>query len=117
MDTKNNVLIIGIITLVIGAVGGYAFGVSRERGAEPAVTMHGAMSGMMMGLEGKQGSALEEAFIDEMIVHHEGAVEMARILLAGTERPELVKLGNDIITAQTGEIEMMKRWRTEWFGR
>ncbi|OHA85631.1 MAG: hypothetical protein A2408_01020 [Candidatus Yonathbacteria bacterium RIFOXYC1_FULL_52_10] len=78
--------------------------------------MGGAMDDMMSGLEGKSGAALEEAFLDEMIVHHEGAVEMARELLAGTKRPELVKMANDIISAQTNEIEMMKQWQVEWFG-
>jgi len=78
--------------------------------------MHGAMDGMMMGLQGKTGDALDEAFLTEMIVHHEGAVSMARTLVAGTKRPELLKLGNDIITAQTKEIEMMTQWRKAWFG-
>ena len=50
-----------------------------------------------------------------MIVHHEGAVDMAEMLLQKTKRPELVKLGNDIINAQTSEIEMMKEWRQVWF--
>lgn len=77
--------------------------------------MHGVMGGMMMGLEGKTGDALDEAFLSEMIVHHEGAVQMAQTLLQGTKRPELIKLGNDIITAQTQEIQMMKEWRKTWF--
>jgi uncharacterized protein (DUF305 family) len=80
-------------------------------------SMSGTMMDMNAALRGKTGDALDRAFIDEMIVHHEGAVEMARLLLAGTNRPELVQLGNDIITAQTGEIEMMKQWRRDWFGR
>jgi uncharacterized protein (DUF305 family) len=69
----------------------------------------------MSGLSGKTGDAFEKAFIDEMIVHHEGAVDMAEMLLQKTKRPELVKLGNDIINAQTSEIEMMKEWRQTWF--
>jgi len=66
-------------------------------------------------IEGKSGEEFEKAFIDEMIVHHEGAVDMAEMLLQKTKRPELVKLGNDIINAQTSEIEMMKEWRQVWF--
>jgi uncharacterized protein (DUF305 family) len=64
---------------------------------------------------GKTGDTLDKAFLDEMIVHHEGAIEMATILLAGTKRPELIKLGNDIIVAQTREVQMMKEWRSQWF--
>ena len=77
--------------------------------------MHCAMGGMMMGLEGKTGDALDLAFLDEMVIHHDGAVEMAQALLKGTKRPELIKLGNDIITAQTQEIQMMRNWRKAWF--
>lgn len=75
------------------------------------------MDAMMADLAGKKGEAFELAFLDGMIVHHEGAVDMARALLEETDRPELVKMANDIISVQTDEIDMMKRWRAEWFGR
>lgn len=88
-----------------------------DQGSSEVGNMHGAMGDMMMGLDGKTGNALDKAFLDEMIVHHQGAVEMAETLLKGTKRPELIKLGNDIITAQTGEIKMMQDWRTQWFGK
>lgn len=127
MENKNNTIFTTLIVLVVGLIAGYLFGMSNTKGA-PQMThrmpdgshmsgsdMHATMDGMMMSLEGKTGEALEKAFLDEMIVHHEGAIEMAQVLLKGTSRPELVKLGNDIITAQTGEIQMMKKWRMEWF--
>jgi len=134
---QKNTLIIGAILLVVGLGVGYGIGASKTPSTPapasqnsgmhmmPDGSMMGdnssGMSGMMMdmnaALRGKTGDALDKAFIDEMIVHHEGAVEMAQILLAGTKRPELIKLGNDIVTAQTGEIEMMKQWRTDWFSR
>ncbi len=111
METnKNSVLIIGLITLILGLVMGYFVGVSRP-------TMQGAMGGMMGSLEGKTGDALDVAFLDGMIIHHEGAIEMATLLLQSTKRPELIKVGNDIITAQTQEIGMMKQWRKDWFNR
>jgi uncharacterized protein (DUF305 family) len=50
-----------------------------------------------------------------MIVHHIGAIEMAEQLLKETDRPELVKMGNDIITVQTDEVNMMKGWLNDWF--
>jgi uncharacterized protein (DUF305 family) len=126
METKNNTIIIVLLALIIGLLIGY-FGSSRmpfmsgNRSEGLSGTrsggMHGAMDGMMMGLQGKTGDELDEAFLTEMIVHHEGAVSMARTLVAGTKRPELLKLGNDIITAQTNEIQMMTQWRKSWFGR
>jgi uncharacterized protein (DUF305 family) len=103
-----------LVVLIIGLVLGYALGASRV--AEAPTQMHVMMTDMSASLRGKTGDALDKAFINEMIVHHEGAVEMAELLLAGTKRPELKKLGNDIISAQTGEIKMMQGWREEWFG-
>ncbi len=77
--------------------------------------MHMMMGGMMQGLEGKKGAAMEQAFLEEMIVHHEGAVAMAEALLKETKRPELVTLGTAIVIAQTEEIAQMKAWLAEWF--
>ncbi len=120
-STKNNVLIIGLLALILGLAigysvrgGQYAYGPTF---APMSSGMHGAMGGMMMGLEGRTGDDLDRAFLDEMIVHHQGAVEMAQILLQETRRPELIKLGNDIITAQTQEIQMMRDWRSQWFNQ
>ncbi len=78
-------------------------------------TMHSTMEGMMHTLEGKTGAELEKAFLEEMIVHHEGAVSMAEALIAGTTRTELLTLGREIISAQVGEIDQMKKWLNEWF--
>ncbi|HEY4515342.1 MAG TPA: DUF305 domain-containing protein [Candidatus Paceibacterota bacterium] len=53
-------------------------------------------------------------FIREMIPHHQMAVMMASMLIGSTERPEMKKLGNDIIKAQTIEIEQMRARYDEW---
>ncbi len=81
----------------------------------------GDMASMMMdmnkGLEGKTGDAFDQAFLNEMIIHHEGAVDMAKLVLKTSKRPELIKLANDIIVAQTGEIKMMQDWNKAWFSK
>lgn len=77
--------------------------------------MQAMMHDMNASLRGKTGDALDRAFLDEMIIHHEGAVDMAQVLLDGTQRPELITLANEIISAQNNEINMMKKWKTEWF--
>lgn len=127
-NVKNNPLIVGLLTLILGLMIGYYAGTNTrgnsanmgrcQAGADKGADykgMHGAMRGMTMDIDGKSGDELDEAFLEGMIIHHEGAIEMAETLLEETERPELIQLGNDIITAQTDEIDMMEEWLTEWF--
>lgn len=54
-------------------------------------------------------------FIDAMIMHHQGAVDMAKEAQQKSQRREIKQLGADIIKAQNQEITQMKRWRTAWY--
>jgi len=137
MENKNN-LVTGLLILIVGLLIGYGVAGFNGRGDHQAfMNMHGTgasmdmcadgmdcggmsgmqheMANMMSGLEGKTGDDFDKAFLTEMIVHHEGAIDMAEALLKNTQRPELVRLGNDIIKAQTGEVGMMKGWLAAWF--
>lgn len=113
METK--LFITGFITLLIGVGIGYAL--AKDAAPAPAAhTMDSAMSGMTSALEGKRGADFDHAFIDEMIVHHEGAVAMAEAALERAEREEVKALAREIIAAQTREISLMRGWMEEWFG-
>ncbi len=54
-------------------------------------------------------------FIDGMIVHHQGAIDMAEQVLAQSERPELLTMAEQIISAQQVEIDQMQAWRAAWY--
>lgn len=56
----------------------------------------------------------EEAFVVNMIPHHQEAVDTARLVVAKGENAELKKLAQAIITAQEKEIAMMQKWSKDW---
>jgi uncharacterized protein (DUF305 family) len=79
--------------------------------------MQDSMMGMMVGLNGKTGDAFDQAFLTEMIMHHEGAVQMAEAALRNAKHSELKTMANAIISAQTTEIDQMRDWLEDWFNQ
>lgn len=59
-------------------------------------------------------NAQDTAFAQVMIVHHQGAVEMARLVATRTSNPQVEDLAATIEAAQQPEIEEMTSWLTTW---
>jgi len=81
---------------------------------------HGSMG---MGSEGmarqmvmENGKYSDRHFIDAMVPHHQGAVEMARVALENAEHQEIKELSRNIISTQQAEIEELKAVKKEEFG-
>jgi len=83
--------------------------------AEPA-TMEQMMHDMNAALRGKTGDDFDKAFLSEMIVHHQGAVEMAELARKDAKHQEIKDLAEAIITAQEKEIADMQSWQKDWYG-
>ena len=76
--------------------------------AEALHKAHEAMDQQMMGVV-MTGDA-DRDFLIMMIPHHQGAIDMARILIENGKNPEIRKFAADIIAHQQAEIDMMNRW-------
>lgn len=100
--------------------------------AGPALAQETGHEGHMMGDQGPASMAFMEAndrmhqammmeysgnadvdFIKGMIAHHQGAVDMAKIVLEHGKDPEVKKLAEGIIAAQEAEI----KWMTDWLAK
>lgn len=113
METSKNTHITVAVLFIIGLGIGYYFGVAQK--TAPQAGMHMMPDGGMMK-DGKMGGAADQHFIVEMIPHHQGAIDMAKIALERSKQPEVLKLANDIIGAQTKEINDMTSWYKNWYG-
>jgi len=80
------------------------------------VSMEEQMKQLSSELDDKSANALDKAFVENMIVHHEGAIEMAKKVVGKTKRPEVKALAEEIITTQSTEVETMNGWLKAWYG-
>ena len=80
-------------------------------------TDHSRMDhGSLQSSPGAADAPYELQFIDSMIAHHQGAIDMARFVATRAQHEELKALAANIITDQQRDIERMQEWRSKWFG-
>ncbi|BAQ62744.1 hypothetical protein GM3708_3150 [Geminocystis sp. NIES-3708] len=74
------------------------------------------IASMRMDMDlGKADNEFDLRFINAMIPHHQGAVKMAKDLLAKSQRPEMQTLAQNIINSQQREIEQLQQWHEKWY--
>ncbi|MFF2388526.1 DUF305 domain-containing protein [Agromyces sp. NPDC058104] len=62
----------------------------------------------LAALEAAAGAEAERLYLEQMIVHHEGAVEMAEAEIADGEHPDAVAMAERIVATQSDEIALMQ---------
>jgi uncharacterized protein (DUF305 family) len=104
----------------MGGMGGMGHGAAGDNmddldhgdgmdGSDDGPGMPGMMSpGDMSDLKDASGTGFDEMFLEMMVEHHEGAIEMALVEQADGENPQAIDLAKDIEAAQTDEIATMK---------
>jgi uncharacterized protein (DUF305 family) len=133
---NNNTVLVAIIALLIGGIGGYAIAEYKEGSwgrmghmemmdydrtndsrqndwskSDDTVGMMGEGMHMHMMVTS------ERDFLENMIPHHQEAVDTAKEVLArGATTPDMKALAEGIITAQEKEIADMKMWYKNWYG-
>lgn len=89
------------------------WGQSTEMEGHDGMSMGGmATDDQMADLEAARGADFDRLFVDLMIAHHQGAVDMAEEEQTEGQNAEAVALADAIITAQTTEIETLEAIRT-----
>jgi uncharacterized protein (DUF305 family) len=81
-----------------------AVSASTKAYLESVEKMHAPM------MQGMQAADPDVAFVRGMIPHHQGAIDMAKVLLQYGKDPQTRKWANDVIREQQREISEMEAW-------
>lgn len=84
-------------------------GHGHGEGGEAGGTMPGiATPEQMTALREAEGVEADRLFVELMITHHEGGVEMARAALELADQPAVRRLAQAVVDSQTAEIAVLR---------
>lgn len=89
-----------VIRVVLALIGTALLAVAAGCGDDDSRSSAGSQNG--------PGNGVDLAFVSDMIPHHEGAVEMARVAVERGDSDFVKELGNTIARTQAQEIEELK---------
>jgi uncharacterized protein (DUF305 family) len=94
--------------------GGGMAGMDHDQMGHSSMGMGSGEIARQMVME--NGKYSDERFIDAMVPHHQGAIEMAQVALKNAEHEEIKQLSRNIISSQQAEIEELSSIKKEEFG-
>ena len=103
---KRSLLLLAVL-VIMGGDWGVASGAEDQAVADPFAAVNARMHREMAVAP---SGNVDVDFMRGMIPHHQGAVEMAEILLKEGKDPETRALAESIVKNQKAEIAMMKAW-------
>lgn len=113
---KRDQLTYGLVGVLIGGVLVWFLAVSAVNNSVTGIMQ---MMGIRGGYQGTMinSNTIDAHFIEQMIPHHEDAVTMAKLAEQNAKQSEIKTLAKNIIDSQSKEIDQMKSWYKEWFGK
>ena len=118
--SKNKIFVAIIVVLAIIAAAVWYFGVFSIKPEKVAIvqqttsTKKPAVKEPESKFATLKGDAFDEAFIADMLAHHEGAVNMSEQAQAVTAHEEIRTLAGQITETQSLEMMQMREWQKAW---
>jgi uncharacterized protein (DUF305 family) len=119
LDMNHKLLLIGKLALIaiplflvlntwaksIDTSGGHGHGTANESNTNEESMVHNAVV------------TTDEEFINQMIPHHQEAIDTSNIVLNKSENATLKQFAEGVVSIQTTEINQMKEWYSTWFSK
>jgi len=109
MKNHKGLLIASAILIAIGLIGIMGLGLFTGSFSKGSCRGFNRFNQSMLG-------DIDRHFIQEMIPHHQDAVDMAELALTKAEHDELRQLAESIKDNQSREINDMASWYKSWYG-
>lgn len=117
----NKKTITALLVVAMIVIGGGVYAVNKKDAPTPTVTNNSQQanatteeSATYKQFAALKGEDYDRMFLSNMIAHHQGAVDMAKLAQTNAKHEELKSMANDIITAQTSEITSMEGYQKSW---